>query len=78
MAHVCDLAAEGGYHQERLYLEADHTLGFVGPKGDYDVKAAAYVADPADPVPYRHRPVQSTYGEGSTVADVAGGRPAVC
>jgi len=55
-----------GYHQERLYLEADHTLGFVGPKGEYDVKAAAYVADPADPVPYRHRPVQSTYGEGST------------
>ena len=55
-----------GYHQERLYLEADHTLGFVGPKGDYGVKAAAYVADPADPVPYRQRPVQSTYGEGST------------
>ena len=55
-----------GYHAERLYLEADHTLGFVGPKGDYDVKAAAYVADPADPVPYRQRPVQSTYGEGST------------
>ena len=47
-------------------MEADHTLGFVGPKGEYDVKAAAYVADPADPVPYRHRPVQSTYGEGST------------
>ncbi len=55
-----------GYHAERLYLEADHKLSFVGPKGDYDVKAAAYVADPADPVPYRHRPVQSTYGEGST------------
>ena len=26
---------------------------------------ASYVADPADPVPYRHRPVQSTYGQGS-------------
>jgi len=24
-----------------------------------------YVADPADPIPYRHRPVQSTYGDGS-------------
>ena len=55
-----------GYHPERLYLEADHKLSFVGPTGDYDVKAAAYVADPADPVPFRHRPVQSTYGEGST------------
>jgi putative CocE/NonD family hydrolase len=55
-----------GYHEERAYLEADHKLSFVGPKGDYDVKAAAYVADPADPVPYRQRPIQSTYGEGST------------
>ena len=26
---------------------------------------ATYVADPADPIPYRHRPVQSTYGQGS-------------
>ena len=26
---------------------------------------ASYVADPADPIPYRHRPVQSTYGDGS-------------
>jgi len=24
-----------------------------------------YLADPADPVPYRHRPIQSTYGTGS-------------
>ena len=29
------------------------------------MKAGAYVANPADPVPYRHRPVQPTYGEGS-------------
>jgi putative CocE/NonD family hydrolase len=55
-----------GFHAERLYLEADHKLSFVGPTGEYDVKAAAYVADPADPVPYRQRPVQSTYGDGST------------
>jgi hypothetical protein len=26
---------------------------------------AIYIADPADPIPYRHRPVQSTYGNGS-------------
>jgi hypothetical protein len=25
----------------------------------------SYVSDPADPVPYRHRPIQPTYGEGS-------------
>jgi putative CocE/NonD family hydrolase len=24
-----------------------------------------YVADPADPIPYRHRPIQATYGDGS-------------
>ncbi len=30
-----------------------------------DAKLATYVADPADPIPYRHRPIQATYGEGS-------------
>jgi putative CocE/NonD family hydrolase len=55
-----------GFRGERAYLEPEGKLGFVAPTGGYDVKAAAYVADPADPVPYRHRPVQSTYGDGST------------
>jgi uncharacterized protein len=26
---------------------------------------ASYVSDPSDPVPYRHRPIQPTYGQGS-------------
>ncbi len=30
-----------------------------------DTMLASYVSDPADPVPYRHRPVQQTYQEGS-------------
>jgi putative CocE/NonD family hydrolase len=55
-----------GFQEAKVYLEPDHALSFAAPTGAYDVKAAAYVADPADPVPYRHRPVQSTYGEGST------------
>jgi uncharacterized protein len=55
-----------GFHEVRAYLQPDETLSFVSPKGLYDVKAAAYVADPSDPIPYRHRPIQSTYGEGST------------
>jgi putative CocE/NonD family hydrolase len=55
-----------GFHAERAYLAPEEKISFAVPKGDYDVKAAAYVADPADPIPYRHRPVQSTYGEGST------------
>ena len=55
-----------GFHEAREYLTPDEKLSSVAPTGLYDVKAAAYVADPADPVPYRHRPVQSTYGDGST------------
>jgi putative CocE/NonD family hydrolase len=61
-----------GFKTERVYLapadagQSAGKLSFAEPVGAYDVKAAAYVADPADPVPYRHRPVQSTYGEGST------------
>jgi len=51
-----------GFHAARVYLEPDKKLSFSDPVGGYDEKAAAYVADPADPIPYRHRPVQSTYG----------------
>jgi hypothetical protein len=52
-----------GFHAEKLYLTADKTLSFAAPtSGDV---AAAYVADPANPVPYRNRPIQATYGSGS-------------
>ena len=54
-----------GFHLGRLYLAPDRTATFTAPGGEYDKVAAAYVSDPADPVPYRHRPIQSTYGEGS-------------
>ncbi len=55
-----------GFHAVRAYLEPGGKLSFKAPTGQYNVTAAAYVSDPADPVPYRHRPIQSTYGEGST------------
>jgi putative CocE/NonD family hydrolase len=55
-----------GFSGKRVYLQPEKKLSFTEPTGDYNVKAAAYVADPADPVPYRHRPVQSTYGAKST------------
>jgi len=55
-----------GFHEVRAYLAPEKQLSFTAPTGDYGVKAAAYIADPANPIPYRHRPVQSTYGEGST------------
>jgi putative CocE/NonD family hydrolase len=56
---------KSGFATVREYLEPEKTLSDKAPTGGYDEKAAAYVADPADPIPYRHRPVQSTYGEGS-------------
>jgi putative CocE/NonD family hydrolase len=54
-----------GFEAARLYLEPGKGLSFSAPAGDGDGVAASYVADPADPVPYRHRPIQSTYGKGS-------------
>lgn len=54
-----------GFEPAKLYLEADKTLSGKAPEGNYDKVADAYVSDPANPVPYRHRPIQSTYGEGS-------------
>lgn len=51
---------------KKLYLAADKKLTLTPPVGPYDGKAAAYIADPANPIPYRHRPIQPTYGEGST------------
>ena len=53
-----------GFHEAKLYLEPGKELSLTAPKGKDEV-AATYVADPADPVPYRHRPIQSTYGQGS-------------
>ena len=54
-----------GFEPARLYLEPGKALSFVAPSSASDAPAASYVADPASPVPYRHRPVQSTYGAGS-------------
>ena len=55
-----------GFHTVKAYLAADKLLTGAMPSGDYEAKAAAYTSDPANPVPYRHRPVQSTYGQDST------------
>lgn len=54
-----------GFTPRKVFLAPDKRLLFAEPNGAYDVKAAAYVADPADPIPYRNRPIQPTYGEGS-------------
>jgi putative CocE/NonD family hydrolase len=55
-----------GFAPTQLYLAPGRTLSFTAPLADSaEGIAAAYVADPADPVPYRHRPIQSTYAPGS-------------
>ena len=45
-----------------LYLEDDSALSWSDPKAQ---GKTSYASDPANPVPYRHRPIQPTYGEGS-------------
>jgi putative CocE/NonD family hydrolase len=56
---------QSGVAAADLYLESGGALSFAAvPAGGGGV-AARYVADPSDPVPYRHRPIQSTYAPGS-------------
>lgn len=54
-----------GFEPARLYLEPGKKLSFTAPASDDEAMAAAYVSNPADPVPYRHLPIQSTYAKGS-------------
>ena len=46
-----------------LYLHADGTLSFTAPAKE-DKAYREYVSDPANPVPYRQRPVSPTYPGG--------------
>jgi len=57
---------------QNLYLGADGSLVFSSsePKRSSPAKKDAadyheYLSDPANPVPYRHRPIQATYSQGS-------------
>ncbi len=48
-----------------LYLRADGTLSFTAPSGAKNTKSyREYVSDPANPVPYRQRPISPTYPQG--------------
>jgi putative CocE/NonD family hydrolase len=49
---------------QKLYFQAKGKLSFDPPQ---DAKEAfdSYVSDPANPVPYRHRPIEETYSSGS-------------
>ncbi len=48
-----------------LYLHADGTLSFTAPSEKADSASyREYVSDPANPVPYRSRPISPTYPAG--------------
>jgi putative CocE/NonD family hydrolase len=48
-----------------LYLHADGTLSFTAPAaGEGSQAYREYVSDPANPVPYRQRPISPTYPAG--------------
>jgi len=47
-----------------LYLHADGTLSFTAPDGKGSAQYREYVSDPANPVPYRQRPISPTYPGG--------------
>jgi len=46
-----------------LYLDSDGSLSFTRPADAHAYKE--YVSDPANPVPYRMRPIEATYAPGS-------------
>jgi uncharacterized protein len=52
-----------GMTPKNLYLHADGTLSFDKPKAS-ELRAREYVSDPANPVPYRQRPISPTYPAG--------------
>ncbi len=60
---LCALSAAGKRSPRSLYLDGDGALSWSESKTP--VARPRYVSDPANPVPYRHRPIQPTYGDGS-------------
>jgi len=49
-----------------LYLEGAGKLSWSAPESEAGSETAgSYISDPANPVPYRHRPIQPTYSDGS-------------
>jgi putative CocE/NonD family hydrolase len=51
--------------EKKLYFGADGKLSFDAPEETGAEAFDSYISDPAHPVPYRHRPVEETYGPGS-------------
>ena len=55
-----------GVAPRRLYFQADGKLSFDPPAARSSAAFDSYVSDPANPVPYRPRPILPTWGQGST------------
>jgi uncharacterized protein len=55
------------FREAKIYLMADRSLRWNAPGSDgaSGKIATNYSADPANPIPYRNRPIQPTYGDGS-------------
>src|SRR2546422_8583262 len=49
-----------------LFLRSRNQLSFEKSNGVDERESESYVSDPANPVPYRQRPIQPTYGQGSS------------
>jgi putative CocE/NonD family hydrolase len=55
----------GNFKKSAFYLNADGKVTMEKPTASGEA-ADSYVSDPANPVPYRKRPILPTYGPGST------------
>jgi putative CocE/NonD family hydrolase len=51
--------------EKNLYLQSGRGLSFSSPTQAGPDASDSYISDPAKPVPYRHRPIEETYGPGS-------------
>lgn len=51
--------------ERKLFLRNGRKLSFEKPTGNTQTEFESYVSDPANPAPYRKRPIQATYGPGS-------------
>ena len=52
--------------KQKLYFHANGRLSFDAPTDGASDASDSYLSDPDYPVPYRQRPIQPTYGPGST------------
>ena len=51
--------------ERKIFLRAGKKLSFEKPLSNKETEFESYASDPADPAPYRTRPIQATYGPGS-------------